>query len=140
VEEGQAMSAATLNVPRYRKLLDETVPVAIHSAAEYRRLLSAAQELMEKSDGELSTEEGRLLELLGIVIDEYENRTLPLPKTEPHRMLAAILEERGMKPNELYSILPKSRVSEILSGKRSISKAQAKQLAEHLKVPIELLV
>ena len=46
----------------------------------------------------------------------------------------------GLKPSDLWSVLPKSRVSEILSGKRGISKAQAKQLAELLRVPVELFL
>jgi hypothetical protein len=42
----------------------------------------------------LTPEEGRLLELLGILIEEYENRVLPLPKSSPHEMLAYLLQEK----------------------------------------------
>ena len=55
-------------------------------------------------------------------------------------MLAYLLEEKNMKPSDLWTVLPKSRVSEILNGKRSISKAQARQLAELLRVPVDLFV
>jgi HTH-type transcriptional regulator/antitoxin HigA len=55
-------------------------------------------------------------------------------------MLAHLLSQKGMKPSELWSILPKSRVSEILSGKRSISKTQAKQLAILFRVPVDLFL
>jgi HTH-type transcriptional regulator / antitoxin HigA len=55
-------------------------------------------------------------------------------------MLAYLLEDRGMKPSDLWTVLPKSRVSEILSGKRSISKSQAKALADLLHVPVELFL
>lgn len=134
------MSATLLDERRYRELLDVTLPVAIRTQQEHQRLLGAAAALMEKPDAELSEEEGRLLELLGILIDEYENRAHPLPKAQPHRMLAYLLEERRMKPSDLWTVLPKSRVSEILSGKRSISKAQAKRLAELFRVPVELLL
>lgn len=134
------MSATLLDERRYRKLLDVTLPVAIRTEQEHQRLLGAAAALMEKPDAELSEEEGRLLELLGILIDEYENRAHPLPKAEPHRMLAYLLQEKGMKPSDLWTVLPKSRVSEILSGKRGISKAQAKRLAELLRVPAELFL
>ena len=134
------MSAMLLDERQYRKLLDVTLPVAIRTKAEYHRLLGAAAALMEKPEGEISEEEGRLLELLGIVIEEYENRIHPLPKAEPHKMLAYLLEEKNMKPSDLWAVLPKSRVSEILNGKRSISKAQARQLAELLRVPVDLFV
>lgn len=134
------MSATLLDERRYRELLDATLPVAIRTEEEYHRLLDAAAGLMEKPDDEISEEEGRLLELLSILIDEYENRAHPLPKAEPHKMLAYLLEEKAMKPSDLWAVLPKSRVSEFLNGKRSISKAQARQLAELLRVPVDLFI
>ena len=136
----ETMSATLLDERQYRKLLDVTLPVAIRTEAEYHRLLSAAATLMDKREDEMSEEEGRLLELLGILIDEYENRAHPLPKAKPHKMLAYLLEEKNMKPSDLWTVLPKSRVSEILNGKRGISKAQAKLLAELLRVPVDLFV
>ena len=134
------MNATLLDELQYRKLLDEALPVAIRTEAEYRRLLAAAAALIEKPEDETSEEEGRLLELLSILIEEYENRAHPLPKAKPHKMLAYLLREKNMKPSDLWAVLPKSRVSEILNGKRSISKTQARQLAELLHVPVELFV
>ena len=106
----------------------------------YRRLLGAAATLMEKPDDTISEEEGKLLDRLSILIDEYETRAHPLPKADPHQMLAHLLEEKNLKPSDLSSILPKSRVSEILRGKRSISKTQAKQLAELFRVAVDLFL
>jgi len=131
---------ATLDERKYRKLLDDVIPVVIHSEADYRRLLRATEQLMEKADDAITEEEGRLLEMLGMLVEEYEDRVHPLPKGEPHKMLAHLLEERGERPADLAAILPKSRVSEILSGKRGISKTQAKQLAEHFRVPAGLFL
>ena len=136
----ESMSTTLLDERRYRELFDVTLPVAIRTEEEYHRLLSAAAALMEKLEDEISEEEGRLLEMLSILIDEYENRAHPLPKAEPPKMLAYLLEEKNMKPSDLWTILPKGRVSEILSGKRSISKAQARQLAELLRVPVDLFL
>lgn len=134
------MNAALVEKRQYRKLLDLTVPVAIRTEEEYSRLLAAAANLMERPEEELSPAEGRLLELLGILIDEYENRAHPLPKGKPHKMLAYLLAEKKMKPSDLWAVLPKSRVSEILSGKRGISKAQAMRLAELFHVPVDLFM
>ena len=134
------MSATLLDENQYRKLLDETLPVVIRTDAEYHRLLATSRVLIEKPEDRISEEEGRLLELLGILIEEYENRVHPLPKAEPHKMLAYLLEEKNLKPSDLWSVLPKSRVSEILNGKRNISKAQDRQLAGLLRVPVDLFV
>jgi HTH-type transcriptional regulator / antitoxin HigA len=136
----EPMSATLLNERKYQKLLTEALPVVIRTEAEYRRLLKIAVELMEKPEEEITEEEGRLLELLSVLIETYEDRVHPLPKSTPHKMLAHLLEEHDMKPSDLWSILPKSRVSEILSGKRGISKAQAKQLAERFRVPADLFL
>lgn len=134
------MNTTLLDERQYRKLLEEALPVAIRTEGEYRRLLGAAAEILEKSEGEISEEEGRLLELLSILIEEYENRAHPLPRAKPDKMLAYLLHEKRMKPSDLWAVLPKSRVSEILSGKRSISKAQARQLAELFQVPVDLFL
>jgi len=136
----ESMNATLLDERQYRRLLDESLPVAIRTEEEYRRLLGTAANLMEKPEDDITEEEGRLLEMLGILIEEYENRAHPLPKAKPHKMLAYLLKEKGMKPSDLWAVLPKSRVSEILNGKRSISKAQAKQFAELLRVPVDLFL
>jgi HTH-type transcriptional regulator/antitoxin HigA len=136
----EVMSTALLDERKYRELLDETLPVVIRTGEEHQRLLRAAAELMEKPEPAITEEEGRLLEMLGMLIEEYEDRVHPLPKAEPHKMLNHLLQEKQLKPSDLWDILPKSRVSEILSGKRGISKAQAKRLAEMLRVPVDLFL
>jgi len=55
-------------------------------------------------------------------------------------LLNHLLQEKGLKPSDLWDILPKSRVSEILSGKRGIGKTQAKQLAERFRAPVGLFL
>jgi HTH-type transcriptional regulator/antitoxin HigA len=131
---------ATLDERKYRRLLSEALPVVVHTEIEHERLLRQARELMDKPEEEMSEEEGRVLEMLSILIEEYEDRVHPLPKTDPHKMLKFLLDEKDLRPSDLSPILPKSRVSEILSGKRGISKTQARQLAEFFHVPVSLFV
>ena len=134
------MSATLLDERKYKKLLGAALPVVIQTEEEYQRLLAATRELVEQPEQELSEEEGRLLQLLSVLVEEYEDRVHPLPQTRPHKMLAYLLEERQMRPSDLSSVLPKSRVSEILSGKRGISKSQAKRLAQVFRVPVEVFL
>jgi HTH-type transcriptional regulator/antitoxin HigA len=135
----EAMNA-TLDAHKYSELLKDSLPLVIHTDAEHRRLLRTVETLMAKPDEETTEEEGRLLEMLAMLIEEYEDRVHPLPKAEPHKMLNYMLQEKGWKAADLADILPASRVSEILNGKRGISKAQAKQLAERFRVPVELFL
>jgi HTH-type transcriptional regulator / antitoxin HigA len=135
------MSTATIDDQKYQKLVGKALPVVIRSGKEYRRLMKAAEELINRPEEDLSPEEGRLLELLSMLLEDYENRVKPpLPKTDPGKMLAYLLEERGLRSADLVAVMPKSRVSEIVGGKRAISKEQAKGLAEFFRVPVELFL
>ena len=56
-------------------------------------------------------------------------------------MVAFLPEQRNLRPSDLYPVIgSKSRVSEILAGKRSISKEQAKKLAEFFHVGAGLFI
>jgi HTH-type transcriptional regulator/antitoxin HigA len=109
------MSATLLDEPKYRKLLGKALPVVVRTDAEYRRLLQIVEQIMEKPEEDIGEEEGRLLELLGVLIENYEDRTHPPPITQPHKMLAHLMEEKGISASDLWPVLPKSRVSEIVS-------------------------
>ena len=135
------MSVATLNTHRYKALLTSVVPVAIQTEAEYERMLAAAGKLMEVPENKMTEEQGRLLSLLAILIENYEDEHYPVPKSATHEMVAFLLEQRGLKANALWPVIgSKGRVSEILAGKRSVSKAQAKKLAEFFHVGVDLFL
>jgi HTH-type transcriptional regulator/antitoxin HigA len=115
--------------------------VVIRSEAEYARLLGQAEKLMAIPEERLTAEQGRVLELLALLIERYEDEHHPLPRCAPHEMLAVLLEERGEAPRDLWDVVgSKSRVSELLAGKRVPSKAQAKKLAGHFGVGVELFL
>jgi len=63
-----------------------------------------------------------------------------LPGESDRSEVAHLLQERGPKPGDLAGVLPKSRASEVLTGRRAISKDQAKGLAEFFRVPVELFL
>jgi HTH-type transcriptional regulator/antitoxin HigA len=56
-------------------------------------------------------------------------------------MVKYLLEEKNLRPKDLWPVLgSKSRVSEILSGKRAVSKEQARKLARFFHVSAELFI
>lgn len=133
-------TTAHFDVKRYGRLLAQAAPRVIRTEEENDRALAIVEKLMEKGEVDLTPEEDALLELLVNLVHDFEEEHYPIPKGEPHSMLAFLMEQRQMKPSDLWSVLPKSRVSEILSGKRAISKAQAKKLAEFFHVSAELFL
>ena len=70
-----------------------------------------------------------------------KERAYPIRKSKPHQMVAFLLEQRGLALKDLAHIIGStSRASEIVSGKRSISKAQAKKLAAYFRVRADLFI
>jgi HTH-type transcriptional regulator/antitoxin HigA len=137
----EIMSTQTLNPVAYGELLAKVQPHPIKDEREYDRLIAEVGRLMERGEKSLSAEETSLLEMLSILIEEYDRKHDPLTPSHPHKMLAFLLEQRGLEAHDLWPVLgSKSRVSEILSGKRAISKAQAKKLAAFFHVPIDLFI
>jgi HTH-type transcriptional regulator/antitoxin HigA len=130
-----------LDTKRYGRLLAEALPAVVRSEHENDRMLAIIEGLMAKGDGKLTAEEDALLDLLVDLVHDFEERHDPLPSSPPHRMVAFLLEQRGLQPSALYPVLgTKSRVSEALSGKRGISKEQAKKLAAFFHVGVELFI
>ena len=135
------MSTQTLNPVTYGELLARVQPHPIKDDREYDRLVAEVGRLMERGEAKLSREETSLLEMLSILIEDYDRKHYPLPPSEPHNIVAFLLEQRGLEPHDLWPVLgSKSRVSEILGGKRAISKSQARKLAYFFHVPVDVLI
>ena len=88
----------------------------------------------------MTPEEDALLSLVTNLIRDYEAGAYPpRQRSKPHRLVAFLLEQRGLSSKDLWPVIgSKGRVSEILSGKRDISKEQAKTLAEFFHVRADL--
>jgi HTH-type transcriptional regulator / antitoxin HigA len=130
-----------IDLKQYGRLLAKAAPTIIRTQAENDRMLAIVESLMAKGEDNLSPEEDALLELLVDLIHDFESTAYPIPKSAPHEALAFLLEQRGLKPSDLWPVLgSKSRVSEILAGKRSISKEQAKKLSEFFRVGVALFI
>src|SRR5882724_3074809 len=132
---------AKLNTRKYRKLVSDALPVIIESDEEYERLRGEVWALISKGEKNLTVEEDMLLGLLGKLVDDYENKIMPVPDVPPNRILKHLMEVRNLKQVALTPIFGTSgRVSEVLSGKREISKLQAKALAKQFNVSAELFI
>ena len=128
-----------INEARYAKLLAKILPRPIQTERENRRMTELLLKLDERED--LSAEEEQLAEMLTILIEDFEAKHYPLATVLPHAALKELMEERGLRHADIWPVLGNKGVaSEILNGKRSISKAQAKKLAAFFHVPVELFI
>ena len=129
----------TIEKTIYGRLLSESQPRVIHDEPEYDRALEIVDALMSKND--LTPEETELLQLWAILIEDYEEQNHPMPEATPHEVLLHLMEVKEIRQVDLTGVLgSKGVVSEVVNGKRSISKAQAKALGEFFKVNPSLFI
>ena len=92
-------------------------------------------------DAKKNSAEGDELEVLGILIDNYENSHFPVSFPDPVEAIKFRMDQLGYTQNDLAKVVGlKSRASEILSGKRKLSLEMIRQLHSHLKIPTEVLI
>ena len=138
--ERWARCTAQLLEPLYQLMVDRVRRShVIHTDEECERLTNELLRLDELDD--LTPEQKGLAELLIVLIDEYEGRRYPIRKAKPQQTLQHLMEARSLTQKDLWKIFgSKGIASEVFHGKRSISKAQAKKLAEFFHVGVELFI
>lgn len=129
----------TLNPDTYASLLAQYRPKVIESEAENDLAIALAEELEHRQDP--TPEESALLELLFMLIERFEIEHYPIPEGTPRSMLLHLVEARDLKQEDLVGFIgSRGVVSEVVNGKRSISKAQAKTLAEFFGIDVGLFI
>ena len=105
---------------------------------EYRNALRRIKELMNASPG---TAEGRELETWSVVVADYERRRFPVEPADPADVLRFYMEQNGLSQADLVPYIGgRAKVSEILGGKRSLSKRMILNLCRGLGIPCEALI
>ncbi len=92
-------------------------------------------------DAEPETKEGDELEVLALLIEDYENKHYPIGPPDPIEAIKFRMDQMGMKQKDLGEILGhKSRASEILNKKRKLTLEMIRKLSRELKISTEILV
>lgn len=131
--------ASKIDRKKYGRLLTNALPSVIKTEEENDRAILIVEKLIAKK--ELSFEESTLLELLGKLIADFEERFYRPKDASPQEVLLELMQARDLKQIDLVELFgSKSRASEAINGKREISKSQAKALAEFFKVSADLFI
>jgi HTH-type transcriptional regulator / antitoxin HigA len=110
----------------------------IHSKSDYERAVSRIETIFDAKRG---TSEGDELEILGILVDDYEKRHFPIDSPYPVEAVKFRMEQLGLSQSDLARMVgSKSRASEILSGKRTMSLRVIRILNQKLGIPAEVLI
>jgi HTH-type transcriptional regulator/antitoxin HigA len=112
----------------------------IKTEQDYQEALKSAEELIARDPNPDSTE-GEQLSLLSTLIQDYEARTFPETLPNPIEAIKFRMDQAGLKPSDLIPYLgSRSRVSEILSGKRQLTIDMIRALSEGLGIPAKVLI
>jgi len=101
----------------------------------------ATNRLMDIFDAKEGTPEADELELLIVLVKDYDDKHYVLPLLSPLDAIKYKMEERGIKAKDLEPLIgSKGHVSSILSGRRDITLKIAQRLKEYFQLPAEIFL
>jgi HTH-type transcriptional regulator/antitoxin HigA len=110
----------------------------IKTQADYKRALKIIEKLFEAKPG---TAENDLLEVLTTLVQAYEDRHYNIPKPDPIEAILYFMESRGLTRRDLEPFIgSRSRVSEILNRKRTLTLEMIRNLSKHAGIPADVLI
>ncbi|HEV8080207.1 MAG TPA: helix-turn-helix domain-containing protein [Chitinophagaceae bacterium] len=110
----------------------------IKTKIDYEHALARLQVIFDAKKG---TAKGDELELLGMLVDNYENEKFPIGFPDPVEAIKFRMEQLGYNQTDLANVVGlKSRASEILNRKRKLSLEMIRQIHDKLNIPTEVLI
>ncbi|WP_421873741.1 helix-turn-helix domain-containing protein [Marinoscillum sp.] len=110
----------------------------IRTEEDYRHALDSLRELFNAQKGTLEFDQA---EILGLLIENYENEHYPIEAPDPIEAIKYLMEEEGLNQSDLGEIIgDKSKASLILNRKRKLSLSMIRKLQERFKLPAEVLI
>jgi HTH-type transcriptional regulator/antitoxin HigA len=111
----------------------------IKTEHDYQEALKLVERLMSLDPNPDSTE-GEQLSLISLLIQDYEAKILPKTFPTPIEAIEFRMEQAGLKPADLIPYIgSRSKVSEILSGKRQLTLSMVRALSAGLGIPAKVL-
>jgi HTH-type transcriptional regulator/antitoxin HigA len=111
---------------------------AIKTEDDYNEALKRLEVVF---DAQKDTPQGDELEVLGILIDQYEQEHFPVDLPDPVEAIKFRMEQLGYTQQDLANIVGlKSRASEIINRKRKLSLKMIRQLNKKLRIPTDVLI
>src|ERR1700676_130772 len=133
--EGVMKALGTVEDPKhYVELLQQSAPSVIHSEEQNEKFIARLEEL--SSHDELSPAEERLAELLTLLIENFEEKQYALKPASPIEAIRELMEANDLKQKDLVDVFgTPSVVSEVLNGKRELSKEHIRKLSRRFTSP-----
>lgn len=125
------MHTAVQSITHLRPIRDNT---------EFERIHALADKLTDEVGDDESHPLFSMFELVLQLISDWASRNVVIPDVEPRDVLRNLLETNNLKQIDLGEIASHTLISDILAGRREISKRLAKALAERFNVDVAAFV
>ena len=113
---------------KYIQLLQQFPPRTINNEEQLQATQAQIDRLLDKN--ELTSEESDYLNVLGVLVFEYEQTQEPIPDIYGIELLKVLIEEKQLRQKDLVPIFKtESIVSDVLSGKRQLTVRHIQELA-----------
>ncbi|HAH35758.1 MAG TPA: transcriptional regulator [Algoriphagus sp.] len=110
----------------------------IKTETDYQKALIRLDEIFDAQKG---SKKGDELEILSILVDQYEKENFPIDLPDPIEAIKFRMEQMDLRNKDLAEVVGnKSRVSEVLNRKRKLSLDMIRKLNTYLRIPTEVLV
>ncbi len=107
---------------------------------EYGQLVELLDGIIDTVRDDESHPSAKMMEVIGVLIEDYEDEHIPEPKGDPISVLSYFMEENELKQKDLSELGSQGVISEILNGKRELNLRQVKVLSERFKVPASVFI
>jgi len=110
----------------------------IKTEAYYKKAIKRTMEIFHSAQ---ATPEADELDLLLVLVKDYEDKNIVMPELDPIHAIKLKMEEQGLKAKDLEPFIgTKGHVSSILSGRRELTLKMAQKLKDYLKLPSDVFM
>lgn len=141
------MAHAYKAVPEPQAILRAWMPfkevvgvTSVRTEEDYAQARATIEVLLDEIGDNESHPLADVLDYLADQVAAYEEEHHSIPEAEPKEVLRFLMDQHGLKQEDLADCAPQSRISDILSGRRGISKEIAKKLARRFNVSAALFL
>jgi HTH-type transcriptional regulator/antitoxin HigA len=110
----------------------------IRNVKDYEAALAEVERLWGAKSG---TPRGDRLDVLSTLIEAYEEKHFPMDPPDPIEAIKFRMEQQGLTRKDLEEMIgTRTRVAEVLAGRRGLSIAMIRRLHAKLGIPAEVLI
>jgi HTH-type transcriptional regulator / antitoxin HigA len=117
----------------YAALLSETRPEVIRDEKQNQDYIRRLEDLTSKKS--VTRAEEKLIELLAVLIEDFEAKYYPVPDASPRAIVRHLMQAHHLRQKDLLDVFgTESIASEVLNGKRELTREHIKRLSARFGV------